>query len=358
MTKPMHVTSLLLLLSIHYSCAENIPTEKTKIEVDQGHSTSSKSLNFTSGIRAILQDSRGHYWLGSHAEGVAHFNGETFEYFTMNEGLADNQVRSLHEDQFGTIWIGTAQGVCSYDGEKMVIQAPDESAETPWMSADNDLWFSASIREGVYRHDGNRLTYLAFPVNQVNSTFSNYSLTSFSKGKDGRLWFGTYAGVIGYNGEQFTVYNNETLNRTEEAESVHVRSVFEDSRGRLWIGNNGIGVILKNGDSFIHFSKEQGKLLPMNEFEANALSNQYTKNTGLQSVFSIVEDSQGNIWFGDRDSGAWKYDGKTLENYKIDPNLNSQMSWCIYRDQANRLLFGMAEGGVYLWNGSGFEKQF
>ena len=94
----------------------------------------------------------------------------------------------------------------------------------------------------------------------------------------------------------------------------------------------------------------------MNEFEANAQSKQFYKNTGLQSVFAIIEDSQGNIWFGERDSGAWKYDGKMLTNYKIDTKLNSQMIWCIYEDQNKNVLFGMAEGGVYIFNGKSFDK--
>jgi ligand-binding sensor domain-containing protein len=117
-------------------------------------------------------------------------------------------------------------------------------------------------------------------------------------------------------------------------------------------------VLLKKGDSITHFSKEQGKLIPINEFETNAQSNQYAKNTGLQAVFAIAEDSEGNIWFGDRDSGAWKYDGKTLTNYNIDTKLKSQMIWSIYEDQNKNLLFGMAEGGIYKFNGKTFDKQF
>ncbi|MFN3589537.1 MAG: two-component regulator propeller domain-containing protein [Spirosomataceae bacterium] len=110
----------------------------------------------------------------------------------------------------------------------------------------------------------------------------------------GNYWFGihnTYAGVFGYNGSEFTIINDETLRLTEDSEKMHVRTILEDSQGRLWIGNNGIGVMLKSGNSIINFSKEQGKLIPMNEFEANAQSKQFTKNTGLQAVFAITEDS-------------------------------------------------------------------
>lgn len=220
------------------------------------------------------------------------------------------------------------------------------------------MWFNAGTNQGVYRCDGQQMNYLAFPNPKDIGTDNLFAVTGISKGKNKVVWFGTYAGVFGFNGNQFTTINDETLKFTEESEKMHVRSVFEDSQGRLWIGNNGIGVILKNEDSIIHFSKEKGELIPIDEFKKNTKLQQFTKNTGLQSVFAISEDSEGNIWFGDRDSGAWKYDGKNLTNYKIDTTLNSQMISSICEDQNKNLLFGMAEGGVYKFNGKAFEKMF
>lgn len=78
----------------------------------------------------------------------------------------------------------------------------------------------------------------------------------------------------------------------------------------------------------------------------------------LEHVFEIQEDSEGNIWFGDRDTGAWKFNGKKIVNYTVDEKLNSQMIWEIYEDQNKNLLFGMAAGGVYKFNGKTFEKYF
>jgi hypothetical protein len=48
-----------------------------------------------------------------------------------------------------------------------------------------------------------------------------------------------------------------------------------------------------------------------------------------------------------------------MTNYNtIDKNLKSQMIWTIYKDNSNNLLFGMAEGGVYKFNGKSFDKIF
>lgn len=358
MNNKLKLIYLILILTLNFSCGEKKSSEKEKNKAELVATSKTDTLKFTSGIRAIFQDNKGNYWLGSHNEGACFYNGKSFKYFTTSEGLANNQVRSIQEDENGTIWFGTGNGVSSYDGKSIINHLVNRNSETEWTKTDKDLWFNAGTNQGVYRFDGQQMNYLAFSDPRDIETGNLYSVTGISKGKNKMVWFGTYAGVFGYDGNQFTTINDETLRLTEESKKIHVRSIFEDSQDRLWIGNNGIGVFLKNGDSITHFSKEQGKLIPMDAFETNIQSQQFTRNTGLQSIFAIAEDSQGNIWFGDRDSGAWKYDGKILTNYKVDMNLKSQMIWSIYEDQNKNLLFGMAEGGIYMFNGKAFEKMF
>jgi hypothetical protein len=61
-----------------------------------------------------------------------------------------------------------------------------------------------------------------------------------------------------------------------------------------------------------------------------------TRDNGTR--FAIEEDSEGNIWFGDRDTGAWKYDGKTVITTLSITNFRP-MIWSIYKDNSNNLLF-------------------
>ena len=106
-----------------------------------------------------------------------------------------------------------------------------------------------------------------------------------------------------------------------------------DSKGRIWIGNNGIGVLLFQRDSVINFSDKNGLI------HTNSSKNGNTSPIGtLEHVFAIEEDSEGNIWFGDRDSGAWKYDGRTLKNYSISDTRSKPMIWTIYKDKNGNLV--------------------
>ena len=358
MKKKAKLIYLILILTLNFSCVDNKSTEKEVIKTELVNTSQTDTLKFTSGIRAIFQDSKGNYWLGSHNEGVCNYDGKTFNYFTTNDGLQDNQIRSIQEDKNGIIWIVTARGVNSYNRGKFTSYSTEFNApKSDWNTTTGNLWFYAGEEDGISRFDGMNMNYLVFPKPENIDPFNSFGVTGISTDKEERVWIATYSALFSYDGEVVDIFGREKLN-LEDNEQIHIRSVLADSKGRIWIGNNGIGVILKEGDSITHFSKEQGKLIPLNEFEENIKSQQFAKNTGLQSVFAIEEDGEGNIWFGDRDSGAWKYDGNTLTNYTIDSELSKSMIWTIYKDNSNNLLFGMANGGVYKFNSKSFDQMF
>lgn len=358
MDKKIKLIYLILILTLNFSCVEKKTTEKEVNKFELVNTSKTDTLKFTSGIRAIFQDSKGNYWIGSHNEGVCYYNGKSFEYFTTNKGLSDNQIRSIQEDKNGKVWFGTAKGVSVYDKGKFTNYSTNTNdPKIKWNETNGDLWFYAGEEDGINRFDGLNMNYLIFPKPKNKNPDNSYGVTDISEAKDGNVWIATYAALFNYDGKMVNIFDHKTL-KLKDNEFLHIRSVLADSKGRIWIGNNGIGVILKKGDSITHFSKEQGKLIPMNEFKANTKTQQFAKNTGLQSVFAIEEDSEGNIWFGDRDSGAWKYDGKTLTNYSISDKLSKPMIWTIYKDNKNNLLFGMADGNIFKFNGKAFEKQF
>ena len=55
--------------------------------------------------------------------------------------------------------------------------------------------------------------------------------------RDGYMWIGSYGGLIRYDGTTFRNYSEEG-----SILSSSIRSLFEDSQGRLWIGTNDISL--------------------------------------------------------------------------------------------------------------------
>lgn len=352
MNKKIKLIFLLFILTLNFSCVENKSIEKEISKPELAAISKTDTLKFTSAIRAIFQDSKGNYWLGSHNEGVSFYDGKSFEYFTTNEGLSDNQIRSIQEDENGKIWFGTANGISVYDKGKFTnYPSKNNNPLSHWNKSKGDLWFYAWEEDGINRFDGMNMNYLIFPKPQNKNPDKSYGVTGISKGKEGKLWIATYAALFSYDDKTLNIFDAEKLN-LKDNEQLHIRSVLADSKGRIWIGDNGKGVLLMDGNSVINFSKKHNLIHPKS---TRRVDNKAQPGT-LEHPFAIEEDLEGNIWFGDVYTGAWKYDGKTFTNYSVSENPSKPMIWNIYKDNKNNLLFGLADGGVYKFNGKTFDK--
>ena len=317
------------------------------------------------GVRAILRDREGNLWIGSHFEGACRIDRERIRQFTRADGLSDDQVRAIQQAADGSLWFDTGVGVSRFDGGRMVAQSELEYPPMPlWAIGPDDLWFKAheshgfseTEREaGAYRlHDG-RLTYLKLPLPPALRSNTGYSVTGFAKGKGGRIWIATYDAVFGFDGTSFTTIDGARMGLRPGEGVPHVRCVFEDSRGRVWIGNNGVGVVVVDGDSTAGLAPLAGTgdaLLRMGA--PLTASGAVNADGSLQRVFSIGEDRDGNIWIGTINGGAWRYDGRELRQFTAADGLTTASVMTIYLDRDGALWLGGT--GVFRFDGTRFER--
>jgi ligand-binding sensor domain-containing protein len=351
MINKMKIIYLIALLSFNYSCNKDKKYNEQNIQNETSLENTSDPLKFTKGLRSICQDSRGNYWIGSDQEGVCKYDGKTFSYYTTENGFCGKQVISIKEDATGTIWFGTSSGLCNYDGEKFNSNF-NPTVMKPWTTNKTDLWFPGNNGQGLIKI-GKEFSYTTKnPIEiPLNGNPVDFGITGFSVGKMNDLWIAYYNGVAHYDGKSIQYINDSKMNFDGKSNYMHVRSILEDSKGRLWIGNNGIGVMLKEGNVITHFSDKKDLI-------KGEIFGVKSPERSLMHVFAIKEDSEGNIWFGDRDTGAWRYDGKEVKNFIVNPKLHSQHIWDIYEDKKGNLLFVMAENSVYKFNIDGFSKFF
>ena len=363
--KYIHVYALLLMLVFCTSCGGQNQTGQAKNNTQPIESKiDAIRLKYTKGVRSILEDSKGNIWFGSHNEGVCLLHNGELQYFTTENGLSDNQVRSIYEDKNGIIWFECGKGLSIYDGQKMTIyKERNYNSTNGWKLTDGDLWFKGDEtagynklegNPGVYQYDGKNLYYRSFPIKPKSGEENAYSIsTPFVRSENRMVWFGTYNALIRYDGKQFKMFNDDSLGLNGTTESLHIRSIMEDSKGNLWIGNNsggspvgGIGVIKYDGKAFIHFTKQ------------HQLRKEDTKGNSLDRVFSIGEDASGNIWFGTVESGVWRYDGNSVKNFTKKDGLDGDFIWIIYKSKTGELWFGGGPNGVYRFNGKSFERKY
>lgn len=88
--------------------------EKNKsVPVFYQHTNDKSSLS-SDIVSCILEDSKGRIWLGT-LEGLNLFNEQTkkFQTFTTSDGLPDNMILDILEDDHQTFWLSTPNGLCN-----------------------------------------------------------------------------------------------------------------------------------------------------------------------------------------------------------------------------------------------------
>lgn len=137
----------------------------------------------------------------------------------------------------------------------------------------------------VYAEEGSSLqNWIVYEYNETNGLPTGEANTVLQT-RDGYVWIGSYGGLIRYDGTTFRNYSRENA-----IPSSSIRALFEDSKGRLWIGTNDRGIYIYENHEFIHCEYENGQ-----EF---------------LSVRSFAEDAEGNIYVGTTSGLAQIQDGR------------------------------------------------
>ncbi len=148
------------------------------------------------------------------------------------------------------------------------------------------FWF-ATDGDGVCRYDGKSFTYFT----EKEGLCSNYVWT-ITEDKIGNIWFTTSDGICRYDGKSFT-----NLKDLEEIRFSLMKPNLEYKPGCLWFGSRD-GVYRYDGASVVNFTIHPASYHP-----------EVYNNSRPYSVYCLLEDKSGNLWFGTEQRGVCRYDG-------------------------------------------------
>ena len=103
-----------------------------------------------------------------------------------------------------------------------------------------------------------------------------------------------------------------------------IMSILQDKNGNFWFGTFGGGVTKYDWQNFTHFTDKEG------------LSN--------NSVLSIMEDESGNLWIGTLGGGVNKYDGNSFTYFTEKEGLSNNFVLSTLEDSSGNLWFGTQFG--------------
>ena len=260
-------------------------------------------------------------------KGVSRYDGEKFRIFTTADGLARDTIKDIFEDEAGTLWFATGAGVSHYDGETfntITMNGPMGMQILP------DRWDE---------------------------------ITAIAQDTAGNFWFGSTAGITYYNIQatdfrHFAIDEDFTLfQEMGNAPTANITDMQFDTKENLWMSQDGTdeessGIRRYDGKKLTTFS--QSEALPMN------------------SIDNIMQDSSGNLWFtGVKNlpptineteesvsmvynvvnAGVSVYNGERFQNFDTDDGLPSNRVWSVFEDSSGNLWFATDAGaavGVYL----------
>ncbi len=349
-SSPIKILLLIFISSAFLSCKGQEKSKSFKF----GKTVS----NLDDKIWKIFQDSKGKYWFGSNGKGIYHLDGNDLKLFSTTDGLVNDSIRGIQEDNKGNIYIETTKGISKFDGKQFTTLKVITSPKNQWILKPNDLWFGYNAND-LFRYDGDSLFELKLPRQDLKKAFgiepegvpfkglnnTSYAVFGVNKDKEGAIWFGTAtAGTFRYDGNSFLWFGEKELSTLPDGRVPGVRSMIQDKNGYFWLSN--------------FYSK----------YKINsALPNGYQKLKAVDLPIAITKDKllyfnagiagqDGTLWMTTYGGGVWKYDGKTLTNLEVKKGTENVLLVSIFQDNNGTIWLGTDNDGVYKQNGETFEK--
>ncbi len=235
---------------------------------------------------------------------AAYIPAQVFNNFSVINGLPDNHVKSIVQDENGLIWFGTLNGLARYDGYEF----------------------------RKFRND---------PENP--SSLSNNAVWILLRGKSGCLWIGTRNGDLNRYDPKKNKFEHWNICSSEDGEN-YISCLYEEDKDNIWIGTYNKGLYRFNPtDKSITRWQHDDK-------DSNSISNDF--------INAIKPDSEGNLWIGTY-SGLNKFSPKAndrlfIKYFSESSNTNSlsnNLIWNITYSNSNpEILYVGTYSGITILN--------
>ncbi len=226
-------------------------------------------------------------WVG-HEDGLTCI-GDSIKTFTTKDGLPDNRVNALMSDRDKHLWVGTWGGAAVFFDKAINTYTTKngllaDMVNVLMQDSHGGIWFGNYVapRGGISILYNDKWQYFT-----TDNALLHANVNAIIQRSDKRVVAGGGLYTKG-GGTYFAFENGKWVKNTTITKATNglagekVRSLFEDSQNRLWVGSEYDGLVaLQDKHVIIKLTKESG------------LSNNEVK--------AICEDIDNNIWIGTRD---------------------------------------------------------
>ncbi|WP_416308226.1 EAL domain-containing protein [Neptunicella sp. SCSIO 80796] len=321
----------------------------------------------------------------SHA--VANISDIQFESFSTSDGLAQNIISDIVEDQQGFLWLATEGGLSRFDGYEFKSYLsnstspngiPDKLVLRLHIDTRGVLWVITN--SGLYRYNSETDNFNAYT--KTNSKLNAGSNTTAGDAINGDLLIADPNGLFRYNttSKQFDKVDYQGVDLPQE-----INVLLPDS-DKTWFGSDGHGIYLLDNTSNTLYSLAAGDnpwnihinasyLYDLKKIdgqywlatesgvqvldEKGTLVNHYNINSKPALVYdkvrTIATDYQGEIWLG-TENGLTIINNDNQTSFSITNELQELVSLKnshilkIFRDSNRSVWVSTFGGGLHKFN--------
>jgi ligand-binding sensor domain-containing protein len=264
-------------------------------------------------INDILEDHQGEIWITTHGKGMNRLNadGTTFTRIMPDQ---DDPAPSMpwtptciFQDTHHRYWVGTwDRGLLRFDPNQLSFEPVDETQNCNIRTVDEDrygnLWIG-TLGDGLFYHDAKTKKISQYQHDPgVNNSLSANRIFSFLEDTNGLFWAGAAGGGVNtfrHPKTQVQPYLYQPFsNRQTGLSDKWVMSIFEDSRGRVWIGTYEHGLD--------RYDPDTGEF--KNYIYATEANKPHLDTVVINYVYSIQELGNGNLLIGTLGYGVITFD--------------------------------------------------
>ncbi len=329
----------------HGALSQDLATEYNFVNIKEGNSKI--------GVSTIIQDNYGFIWLGTSGVGLNRFDG--IDYVSYKHSLKDSMsisnslIYSSFLDKQNRLWFGTEEGLNLYDRDldqfkripiyNTEIKKKQIVSVRSLQADDKNNLFIGTFASGLYK-----LNLKTFEVKKVLdfdvNKSTSFAIYSLQCNLSGKLFAGTSIGLLEYDYKSNKLIPVISNIENSEVLNESVYSLLSDSQNNLWIGTENEGLIKYKTTGYKTSDKEVIKRIPISN----------------NRILSMVELPEGGILVGTENDGLFHLDpkGKVLKNYvsnKTDEkSILSNSIWSLFRDSNDRIWMGYYNSGVAVYD--------
>ena len=339
----------------------------TETGIKTRFSNNKEDKNSLSGddVWKVVIDRNGEVWIGSDGGGVSIYTGEfknnkpIFYNYKYKKGLvgaiSSDKVRTIFEDAAGDIWVGNyPSGINFYDRSSTAVKTiaqipgePDSLGDSNVVSiveekTTKNFWVGTDSAGLDYFNRNNNTVKHYLSDDNDPSSISGKSVTSLFIDSTGTLWYGTWMRGMGR-------YDSKT-DKFVRLPFVKERDPVINSPPKSYTA------LYEATDSSVSFYDMIGLLSKKPKFSFYPYIDPIYRNATVSnvlnggSVWTIVEDRNGDLWVSTHYGGISRYDVKRglFINYQHIPSdatsIANNTAWNILIDSKDRLWVGTTAG--------------